>query len=45
MNTISRKIIARGAKQLGWELDKLLDMTLQAMAATEDDLNNELQEL
>ena len=45
MNTISREIIARGAKQLGWELDKLFDMTLQAMAATEDDLNNELQEL
>ena len=45
MNTIYREIIARGAKQLGWELDKLLDMTLQAMAATEDDINNELQEL
>lgn len=41
MNTISRKIIARGAKQL----DKLLDMTLQAMAATEDDINNELEAL
>lgn len=41
----SREVIARGAKQLGWELDKLLDMTLQAMAATEDDINNELQEL
>ena len=44
MNTISREIIAREAKQLGWELDKLLDMTLQAMAATEDDINDELQE-
>ena len=32
----SRDIIAKGAEQLGWELDKLLDLTLQAMAATED---------
>lgn len=45
MNTILREIIARGAKQLGWELDKLLDMILQAMAATEDDINNELEAL
>ena len=28
--------------QLGWELDKLLEMTLQAMAATEDRVNQEL---
>jgi len=32
----SREVIERGANQLGWELDKLLEMTLQAMAATED---------
>ena len=32
----SREVIERGAEQLGWELDKLLEMTLQAMAATED---------
>ena len=32
----SRDVINTGAEQLGWELDKLLDMTLQAMAATED---------
>lgn len=32
----SRDAIAQGAESLGWELDKLLDMTLQAMAATED---------
>ena len=38
----SREVIERGADQLGWELDKLLDMTLQAMAATEDELNEEL---
>ena len=27
----SRQIIARGAEMLGWELDKLLNMTLEAM--------------
>ncbi|NLX77430.1 MAG: hydrolase [Clostridiaceae bacterium] len=32
----SREIIERGAEQLGWELDKLLSMTLQAMADSED---------
>ena len=35
----SREVIARGAEQLGWELDKLLDMTLKAMAASEDEIN------
>ena len=29
----SRDVIARGAELLGWELDKLLDMTLKAMQA------------
>ena len=38
----SREVIARGADQLGWELDKLLEMTLRAMAATEDIVNEEL---
>ena len=31
----SREVIAQGADLLGWELDKLLDMTLQAMQDTE----------
>ncbi len=35
----SREVIARGAEQLGWELDRLLELTLQAMAASEDDIN------
>jgi len=35
----SRDIIERGADQLGWELDKLLSMTLQAMADTEDEIS------
>ena len=39
----SREVIERGAEQLGWELDKLLTMTLQAMAATEDEINSEME--
>ena len=39
----SREVIARGAEQLGWELEKLLTMTLQAMAASEDTINAELE--
>ena len=31
----SRDVITRGAELLGWELDQLLDMTLQAMQAEE----------
>lgn len=40
----SREIIARGAEQLGWELDVLLEKTLRAMAASEDDINAQLPE-
>ena len=40
----SREVIERGAEQLGWELDKLLDLTLQAMAASEDTINEEMGE-
>lgn len=38
----SRKVIERGADQLGWELDKLLTMTLDAMKATEDEIKDEI---
>ena len=38
----SREVIERGADQLGWELDKLLEMTLKAMADTEDVINEEI---
>ena len=31
-------------QQLGWELDKLLTMTIQAMAANEDLINEEFEE-
>lgn len=34
----SREVIERGAQQLGWELEKLLTMTLQAMQECEDEL-------
>lgn len=35
----SREVIERGAEQLGWELEKLLTMTLAAMQATEDEIS------
>lgn len=37
-----RGVIARGAEMLGWELDKLLEMTLKAMAASEDSINAQM---
>ena len=39
----SREVIERGAEQLGWELDKLLTMTLEAMKAMEDEINAEIE--
>lgn len=39
----SREVIERGADQLGWELNQLLDMTLQAMAECEDTINEKLE--
>ena len=41
----SREVIERGAAQLNWELEKLLTMTLQAMAATEDEIKAEMEDL
>ena len=41
----SRDVIERGAEQLGWELDKLFLMTLQAMAANEDLINSQMASL
>ena len=41
----SREVIERGAEQLGWELEKLLTMTLSAMAATEDRIQEEMDAL
>ena len=39
----SREVIERGAEQLGWELDKLLTMTPEAMKAPEDEINTEIE--
>lgn len=38
----SREVIERGAAQLGWELDKLLELTLQAMAECEDVIKDKM---
>ena len=38
----SREVISRGAKQLGWELPKLFTMTLEAMQASEDIIEEEM---
>ena len=38
----SREVIERGAQQLGGELEKLLTMTLQAMADCEDEIKAEM---
>lgn len=40
----SCEVIERGADQLGWELEKLLTMTLQAMADCEDEINAKIAE-
>lgn len=39
----SREVIERGANQLGWDLEKLLMLTLQAMADTEDLIKKEME--
>jgi len=41
----SRDVIREGAERLGWELDVLLERTLQAMAATEEIIANEMAAL
>ncbi|HHW66456.1 MAG: hypothetical protein PWP07_814 [Epulopiscium sp.] len=38
----SREVIERGANMLGWDLDKLLSMTLQAMADSENIINQQI---
>ena len=39
----SREVIARGAEMLGWDLDTLLQKTLNAMQACEDEINVQLE--
>lgn len=41
----SREVIERGAAQLGWELDVLLEKTLKSMAETEDEINAQVSML
>ncbi|MFR3225778.1 MAG: hydrolase [Blautia massiliensis (ex Durand et al. 2017)] len=41
----SRDVIRQGAEMLGWELDTLLDRTLQAMRASEADVQAAMQAL
>ena len=41
----SRDVIRQGAEMLGWELDKLLDITLQAMRETESSLKDKFSAL
>lgn len=41
----SRDVIRQGAEMLGWELDALLDKTLQAMRATEADIRTAMEAL
>ncbi len=41
----SREVIERGADQLGWPLDVLLEKTLKAMAETEDEINAKVEML
>jgi predicted hydrolase (HD superfamily) len=41
----SRDIIEQGADMLGWDLDKLFDLTIQAMRACEEDVKRETETL
>ena len=41
----SRDVIANGAQLLGWELDTLLDKTIQAMRSCEDSVNDAMAAL
>ena len=38
----SREVIERGAEQLGWPLEKLLTMTLQVMADSEEEIQKQM---
>ncbi len=40
----SRDVIAKGAEMLGWELSDLLEKTIFAMRACEDDINRQMEQ-
>lgn len=39
----SRDVIAKGAEQLGWELDRLMEQTILAMRSCEDSVKAEME--
>lgn len=39
----SRDVIQRGAEQLGWDLDRLLEQTILAMRSCEDEISEEME--
>lgn len=41
----SRDVIAQGAERLGWELDMLLERTLEAMRSCEEQVAYEMEKL
>jgi predicted hydrolase (HD superfamily) len=41
----SRDTIKTGAEMLGWDLDKLLSMTLEAMRSSEDTVSEQLSKI
>ena len=41
----SRDVIEKGAEGLGWELPKLMEMTILAMRACEDEVNAEMEKM
>ena len=41
----SREVIAQGAEMLGWELDTLLEKTLEAMRSCEAEVTTNLEKL
>ena len=41
----SRDVIRQGAERLGWELDTLMERTIQAMRACEERVNREMEAL
>ena len=41
----SRETISKGAEQLGWELNDLLEKTLDAMKTVEDNIEIEIKSI
>lgn len=41
----SRDVITRGATQLGWDLDRLLEQTILAMRSCEDSVNEQMEQM